>query len=539
MTSATSNSYRAPLTRGGPNQRRPGFQKPIRISGSNCSKPLPPDPPISPHFRRSSSVYSRASKAFSLQLSIPLLADSSPPSAPGSPFSILLEPMISQSLSPSSPSTCFCRTPSISTQSPSSINVELSTPMMTRHRYPYSGLWSHSPPVSPFETQIIGSCSPHVLYNQSEPINEACPYIRSDLSLARGVLDIAENTRDGIDRAFSSLYQFYIDGEYDGEVSPLQEQSHDETLRGEGNQEQKSRSTESPLSQVNRPKQLRSRIMDGEYEIQIDHVLSRPAPSKIPRLSHTASQKRRLMLDIKACTQQESTFCVQRQQATPMRSSDSRQLKETPLHHWSSTDAGDPSQRHHDSASRRHISKRIIEDVQRQISPLGSYSPVSHINSIPDSTPPIWQNLGLSNSLATDPLSANSPLNTVPKGAYFGTTISPLQNNPGQTGAEDGVYKSRFSVDSLARSKPKTTRDTLQTFQESLVSFSREGSLSFLSKILPYKSLHLETNMKKRKDRMKGSKKLENNVGFDWEMDPGIVSGPSRPRREAFREGWI
>jgi hypothetical protein len=554
--SATSSTYhpQASLTRGGQNRRRPGFQNFVRTSAPNYSKPLPPDPPVSLSSRRSSSVYSQVTNAFGLRLSIPPLTDFPPKITPKNPFSTLLDATISQPLSPSLPSTCSHRTLSVSTQSPSSIDVGPSTPATTHYNYT-PRLWSGGSPVSPLQTQFSGSCSQKVLYHQCEPNSKACLHTSFNQkvysspgyvpSLARRMPDGGSNNRHSTDSDLSSIYQLYIAGECHGEVSSLQGQPRDETLRDGGNQDQKSRLTVSLLSQVNRNEGPHPGNMGGVHVFRTDHILARPVPPNIPRPSCTAPQNPGLLVDMKTSTQQESMFCVERQQATPTRGSRGRQLKETFLHQSSSTDTSDPSRRVNESAFSRRMSRRSIKDLWQQqahapietvsrllpafsrnpVSPLESYTAGLYINSVPNNAPRTWQNPGSSNTLPTDSQSIIGCPNTALRNAHFSTDVPPPPNNPGKIHAEDYVGESRFSVSTLADPESKATRGTLRTLQDSLL---------FLSKILPYSSLDVETDTKKRTKVSKGLGKT-----VVSRIDSGIINHPDRPQRAACREGWI
>jgi len=170
----------------------------------NYFKALPPDPPLSPHLRRSSSIYSLATGLTPCEVDFP-----APLTVPKQKSRPVYQPLLLQPLLvplPPNPIDTNINEP----YSPSSIQAEPSTPPMTPYEDAFSELWSNSSLPVPVACRLSRPFAPRIPHKQRDIIEEGLP--NRFISPKR-----AGNTEEDTAIALSSIYQYYFAEE--GETS--------------------------------------------------------------------------------------------------------------------------------------------------------------------------------------------------------------------------------------------------------------------------------------------------------------------------------
>lgn len=264
----------------------------------NYSKALPPTPPVYSYPKRSSSVYSQGTELCHPQPSTPILAAftlrpildksnqrSPPPPPPRFPYKKLSITRLPQGdstaiiqtqrpllLGPSS--TIYRASP------PSLTEVEIFPPTKTRRRQVYSGFWLDSTLPTTIGPRLLEPFDPELLCRQNDSDREARACGRSTTPTCASLKHIIPSVGSvpgNIGSAdkdtaviLSSVYQYYLTDEFEGEPGQLQKQGEDKS------------------SQLKVEKELHTRDLGRPPTIEISQRLPRLTPLEGEPVAKTA-----------------------------------------------------------------------------------------------------------------------------------------------------------------------------------------------------------------------------------------------------------
>jgi hypothetical protein len=522
----------------------------------NYSKALPPNPPVYPYLKRSSSVYSQGTELCRLQPLIPI------------PVDFATRPIIDESIQPSAPSLIprhshkklsttrlpqgnsietiqtqrplskpiqqpLLLGPSSSTyrvSPPSPSEVEMSSPTRARRYRVYSGFWLDNILPAPIGPRLLEPFDPQVLCKQNDSVREARAYgeyntrtrtgLKYGIPPRRSTPGIVGNTDEDTAVALSLVYQHYLTDDFEGEPGGLQKQ------------------TEDTSSRVKAEKELHPQNLDGRPGIETSQRLPRPTLlERVPiaesahftHLSRITSQKQRPSLRAKTLDPKEGTVPTEPQQpSTPLQTPYGKRPKVMPrsgpsMHHYSSltmerkdpTSPGGLPERPRstvytfpvhveDAAAQRHASGRVTERAQlhkahvmaddaARRSTRGSESPVLALEG---QTP--YAARALSDNRARAWLDLEHSNASAPD--FLSVERRPV-TVPRESNSRYGVLPLQAELDHmLCRGgvcKSRFSVDSLYkprvgALQQPPTSFSRSALPSFLTRILPYKGPNLQ-----------------------------------------------